>query len=266
MKQIKIYLSSLIPLFIIMFSLTIALLTSRIFQNFQEYVKKDYSIIVISKYELDLKDFKVHSKLIKSYKQVSTKKIMEDVENNLSKWTAILLSRKVPNFYRIYFNKYPTHEELLIIKKSLLISEKISRVDVLKNIHQQTYRFLFFISMLVYIFTVLIAITSFFLIKNEVEIWFHQHKRRMEIMKIFGATVMMRSADLRKVAFINSFLVTFLVIGSILLIKNTIIKYLATDLEFVELIYTWDIDLVFLIITTLIISHLPVFMVVYSKK
>jgi cell division transport system permease protein len=266
MRQIKLYLYSLIPLFIVIFSITVLTLTARIFNNFQNYIKKEYSIVVVSNHDLELDDLRIHSKMIVDIERVSTKKIVEDVENSLSKTTAVLLSKRVPNFYKVYFDRYPSNSEVEQIKEALLTSEKISRVDTFKNIHQQTYRFLFFITSTITLFTVVLSLTSIFLIIRQVEVWFYQHKKRMDIMKIFGASVMMRSKDLRKVAFWNSIVSTVLVVLIIYFIKDTILSNLTEDMEFVELIYNLDVDLIGLFFISILVSHFPVFMVVYQQK
>jgi cell division transport system permease protein len=72
-------------------------------------------------------------------------KLLTTIKTNLSDNSIELLKQKLPNFYQIYLEIFPTSSELEEIKQTLLQNKNIKKVEVFYKNHNQVYLLITFI-------------------------------------------------------------------------------------------------------------------------
>ena len=138
----------------------------------------------------------------------------------------------MPYFYRVYFKKFPTPNELKQLETILLSNPDITRVESFRTTQNQIYNLLSIIKVVVIVFMGIISIISILLIIKQLEVWRLEHRERMYIMELFGAPFWFRGAALFKIAFIDSVLALILTFGMIYYMLNSYMyKAIIADLN-----------------------------------
>ncbi len=85
-------------------------------------------------------------------------KIIENIKSNLSDNSIELLRQKLPYFYQIYLEIFPTSSELEVIKKTLLSNKDVKNVEVFYKNHNQIYLLLLILNSVSFILFFIITI------------------------------------------------------------------------------------------------------------
>ena len=121
MKSLKNIFAFLIPLLSMLIAFSIYLLINNVVSNYQNKISKDYSIVVVSTTNLTKESMpKLAGINVDNIQTLPNDKIIENIKTNLSENSIELLKQKLPNFYQIHLEIFPTSSELEEIKSTLL--------------------------------------------------------------------------------------------------------------------------------------------------
>lgn len=211
MKSLKNHLSVIFPLFVLLFSLQFAVLTDEIVKDYSTKLTEDYSIVVVAPKELNHAVIMSRVGGIKSIEEISSKKILDRLKGNISSKNISLLKIALPKFYSIKLLSFPDVEEIEKIKKKLIQSKLVSKVETFSKTHTKIYRMFVLLKSIAFLFSAFILVVSVLLMFKQMRIWLLEHKERMAIMTLFGAPFWMKSAMLYRLAIVDSFISTALV-------------------------------------------------------
>ncbi len=211
MKSLKNHLSVIIPLFVLLFSLQFTFLTDKIVENYSKKLTQDYSIVVVSPKILSEAVIKSRVKGIKSIEEISSKKILDRLKGNISSKNISLLKIALPKFYSMKLESFPSVKEIERIKKKLLSTGLVTKVETFSKTHNRVYRMFQVLKNTAFVFSIFILIISVLLMFKQMKIWLLEHRERMAVMALFGAPFWMKSAVLYRLVIVDSFISTALV-------------------------------------------------------
>jgi len=208
MKFIRNHLSIIFPMIAILLGLEFFIVFDRTTQNYEESLKNSYALLVVSKDEMSIDDFKAWDSHVFKVSEIEKSKIINRVNSTFedSNKKNRTLEDKMPNFYSIKLNSYLNQAQLQEIKKNFLKSSKITRVETFNTLHQSNYGLFSFIKFAFNTFIVFMTIIGSFLIIKQMEVWNYMHSQRMKVMNIFGASLFLRSKVLINMALIDAFI------------------------------------------------------------
>ena len=213
MRSINSHFSIIISVFILLFSFQFTIAVNKIVADYSQKIVNDYSIIVVSSSELKEESLKKEVSEVHSLAEISSKKILDRLKNDMSSKNLTLLQVALPKFYSLKLETMPDAKRIEAIKQKLLAHNSITRVETFAKTHEKIFKMFVLLQYMVYIFTGFIAFIAILLILKQVRIWTYEHSRRMAIMSLFGASFFMKSAMLYRMTLVDSLLSAFLVCG-----------------------------------------------------
>ncbi|BAF69868.1 hypothetical protein [Nitratiruptor sp. SB155-2] len=234
MRSLKNHLSLIIPLFAILFAVEFYLLIERAIHSYEKKLAQDYSIILVAKKPLDTNSLKKQFPLIANVESIDPKQVIKRLKMRGIEVDFQSLENFLPYFYKITLQKFLSNEEIEKIKKKLLHLSSVTRVEIFTQTHHKMYQFLLFVKNITQLFLAIIVLTSGMLVFKQIEIWFLEHKERMYIMSLFGASWWMRNAVLFKLAITDTIASVVLVAGVVWYLLHTHLfqSFLGLDLTF----------------------------------
>ena len=221
--SLKKYISFSAPLIIMLFTFSIYITISKIVYNYEQSINSDYSIVVVSTTPLLKSKVKELSSInLKEIVHLKREKILKDLQSDLSKGSYELLKKRLPYFYKIYLEQFPTSSLLKQIKVDLKTISGIKSVETFSKDHDNVYSLLLLIKSITSALFLSIIIFTFFLMENQVKIWFYQHKERLDIIKLHGGSIYYGAKPIINIAFISSILSSLFIITAIFTIKENL--------------------------------------------
>jgi len=211
MKSLKDHLMFILPLFSILIGIEFFLVFDRVTNSYEQNLKNNYSILVVSKREINVDRIKQVDSRIDKIKEIKRAQIASEIANSMGddiKGQNIL--KALPYFYSVYLNSYLSDADIEDIKIKLLRYPYIKRVETFGESHNSKYNLFIFIKTLFWIFAGLMSMVSLFLIIKQMEVWQMAHMERMRIMEIFGAPMMLRSGVLFKMGIVDAIISTII--------------------------------------------------------
>lgn len=221
MKSLKNHFSLIAALFTILFTIQVYQVLNRSISSYEESLRANYSIVVISDLKLEEASLKSKFSLIRSLEEISPEKVIMRLEKEMDKASLGLLRASLPKFYKLSLEHYPQPSEIEILTSQLLNMKQIRRVESFAQTHDQIYKLLLLYKGVTQIFAFAIFIVTILLIAKEMRIWQFQHQDRMNIMALFGAPIMLRSAVLFRLAIIDALIAATLVVSTFAVIINS---------------------------------------------
>jgi len=219
MKFIKNHLMFILPLMAILLGVEFYLVFDRTTDSYEKTLTDGYTMLVVSKKPVELKTFQRLNQHIINAKQIERSNIISKVAKGVSKSSSKEILAVLPYFYNLSLDGYLKTSELNKIKQDLEADSNIKRVETFGSSYSSSYRLFTFIKFTLKIFIVFMGVVSLFLIIKQMEIWKYAHKERMQVMEIFGASLMLRSGVLFRVAFVDAIFSTIFVSGIFYYIK-----------------------------------------------
>lgn len=209
------------PLIIMLFTFAIYISMSKVVSHYEISINNDYSIVIVTTSPV-LKDKikELPSIDLKEIKHLKRDKILDELKNDLSTGSFQLLQKKLPYFYTIHLNQFPTSSVLKTIKKELEGLGGIKNVETFSKDHDNVYSLLLLIKTIVSILFISIVIFTFLIMMDQVKIWFYEHKERLDIIKLHGGSIYYGARPIIKIAFLSSIFSSVLVIGLVYFIKE----------------------------------------------
>ena len=110
-----------------------------------------------------------------------------------------LLSNKLPYFYKIHLEEFPTTLKIEQIRKELTTISNIKRVETFANNHNKVYSLLVLIQNIVIVLFLVVLTLSVILLLKQVKIWFFEHSQRITIIQLHGGSLLYASKPILKV-------------------------------------------------------------------
>jgi cell division transport system permease protein len=213
MKSLKNHFSLIAALFTILFTLQVYQILERSISSYEESLRSNYAMVVIATSALEESSLKSRFDIIRSVEEISPEKVIKRLEKEMDKTSLGLLRASLPKFYRLSLEHYPQPEEVDILSSQLENMKQIKRVENFSQTHDQIYKLLILYKGVTQIFAFAIFIVTLLLIIKEMRIWQFQHEERMNIMALFGAPIMLRSAVLFRLAIIDAIIAATMILA-----------------------------------------------------
>jgi len=267
MKFVKRHLAIIFPMVAILLGLEFFIVFDRTTKNYEESLRDSYAMLVVAKEEMGIDDFRTWDDHILKVAEIEKSKIVHRVDTTLHQNNPENLHEKLPNFYSIKLDRYLDNKELEQVKKNLLKSEKITRVETFDTLHQSNYGLFTFIKSSFRTFIVFMAIIGFFLILKQMEVWNYLHAERMKVMDIFGASLFLRSKVLINMGLVDAIISALLASGLFSMIQNRWVEGSNISIlkENVDKMFRFN-DLFILTFASITIVMVAVFLVVITVK
>lgn len=255
MKAFKTFFSFAFPLIAILLSYSIFIIVDKGVANYQQTIANDYSIVVVSTKQLNKQRFEDNSIDLKELEELPRTSIVRKLEDSLSKRSLDLLNAKLPYFYKVHLNNFPTDSQLVILQTKMKNIEEIKQTEVFAKDHNKTYSLLLLVENIVLILLSVIIVFGLLILIKQVKIWFYEHHERISIMRLHGASIVYCAKPLIKTAFYASIITSAVVLGSTFFLLSSLEQYLPQSL--IQSSFTKvDFDIAFyqIFVVSLIIS------------
>jgi len=210
MKSIKNHISLVIALLSILFSIQVFFIVERSIDAYKTNLSSNYSIIAVSQKKLSNENILGIDKLIKDANELSPDSVIKRLNKNMKSKNRELLKLALPHFYKLSLSYFPSPQEVKALRKNLLNTKGITKVEDFSRNHDATYKLLLLFKSVVMVFAVVVFIVTILLILKELRIWQYKHNERMSIMGLFGAAMWLRSAVLFRLAIVDALIATFI--------------------------------------------------------
>ena len=214
MKSIRSHFSLIAALFTILFTVQVYQILDRSISSYEETLRANYSMVVIATSALDEGPIKARFPLVRSLEEISPEKVIKRLEEDMDKTSLGLLRASLPKFYKLSLEHYPQPEEVDMLSSKLMNQKAIKKVESFSQTHDQIYKLLLLYKGVTQIFAFAIFIVTMLLIAKEMRIWQFQHQDRMNIMALFGAPMMLRSAVLFRLAIMDALIAATLILAA----------------------------------------------------
>jgi len=207
MRFLKNIFAFLIPLLSMLITFSIFLLINNVVENYKSKISKDYSIVIVTNTPLMNDSFTELAGIkVESIQTLPNDKIITSIKSSLSESSIDLLKQKLPNFYQIYLEIFPTSSELEEIKQTLLQNKNVKKVEVFYKNHNQIYLLLLLLNSVSFILFFIITIFAIIIIAKQIKLWFHEHSVKISILRLHGASILYSASSILNYALISSFL------------------------------------------------------------
>lgn len=212
MKSIKTHFGVIISLVALLFSIQFGVFINNLSKNYEHTIQNQYNIVIVSKSDQNISNMQNSVSEVASITEVSTKNIIDRLKGKISDASLGNLRDNLPKFYSVKLKSFPSASELKSIEEKLLKIKNITRVEIFKKTYDDIHKVLTLLKSLVFGFTILIVILGLMLIYKQMRIWVYEHKDRIEIMDLFGASFILKSGKLYRMALIDSVIATIIVV------------------------------------------------------
>jgi len=213
MKSIKNHIMFILPLLAILLGIESFLVFERVTNHYGKNLRESYTILVVSRSPMNLEDFRTISPRISRAEALEKAQIVEQISQGMSNASTEEIIRELPNFYTLHLDRYLDNAAIETIKKQLLAHEGIRRVETFGQAHNANYNLYRLIRTSLWVFVAFMVLTSLFLVLKQMEVWQLEHRERMRVMEILGASAMLRSGVLFKIALIDALIALLATVG-----------------------------------------------------
>ena len=198
----------------------IFLFTTKIVDDYKLKISNDYSILVISNTPIIKKDIDEFANIkVKNIELLKKDTIINNMKNRLSATSIELLQRKLPYFYKIYLQEYPTISQLEAIKEELRSITGVTKVEIFSKNHNKIFLLLLIIQKIISIVFIIILLYAVIIISKQIKIWFYENQDKLSIMRFHGASILYSASTLIKHGILGAF-ISFCIITTLLLVLN----------------------------------------------
>jgi len=208
MKSIKNHIMFILPLLAILLGIESFMVFNRVTASFGKSLKESYSILVSTDKIMTKDDFSRINKHIAQIELVEKEPIVKQIVEGIPNISSAEVIKSLPYFYTLRLDKYLSSSDIEKIRNSLLKHKNIIRVETFGKAHNANYNLYMLIRTALWTFVGFVIFTSLFLVVKQMEIWQFEHKERMQVMEILGASRMLRSGVLFRMALTDAFVAT----------------------------------------------------------
>ena len=246
----------------------IFLFTTKVVDDYKLKISNDYSIVVVANTPL-VKDNINELSGIKVQKIVTLEKnkIINNIKDKLSDKSVELLKQRLPYFYKIHLEQYPTSSQLKNAKNELLEIKNIKKVEIFSKNHNQIFLLLLIIQKIIAVVFAIILIYAVIIIAKQIKIWFYEHHEAITIMQFHGASILYSASSVIKHAVFGALISFGIVAALIVLLNNNLELVFPPELQSVvgiKLLVKEELVKIFLL--SLFISISTIFGVLFKHK
>jgi len=268
MKFLKNLFAFLIPLLSMLITFSIFLLIDNVVDNYKSKISRDYSIIIVANTPLAKDSISELAGIkVESIQNLPNDKIITNIKSNLSESSIELLKQKLPNFYQIYLEIFPTSSELEEIKQTLLQNKNIKKVEVFYKNHNQIYLLLLLLNSVSFILFFIITIFAIIIIAKQIKLWFHEHSVKIAILRLHGASILYSASSILNYALVSSLLSFFISAIFLFYVSNNMTVLFPLELhEIVDIKINILYELMKIFLLSFCISTFTIFGVLLKYK
>jgi cell division transport system permease protein len=268
MRFLKNFFSFLLPLVVVLGTFALYSAIDNIVNDYKKTINSDYSILIISNTPIDKKQIKKESSLtIKTIEVLKRDEIVIDLRTQLSKSSLKLLEKKLPFFYSIFLEEYPTKTQLKKLKIELKNIKNIKKVETFATDHNKVYSLLILTQKIVKIILIFVFIFSFLILSKQVKIWVLEHSRRIEIIQYHGGSIIYAILPIIKVTILSAIISSAIVIFLLTIMSNNLEVILTPEiLNILPKVDYLLSDVFFIIILAFFISISSIIIVLFKHK
>jgi cell division transport system permease protein len=243
---------------------------TKLLSSYEESINNDYSIILVMNTPINETKLKALDSIdLKEIKHIKRDSILKELEKELTEGSYAMLQNKLPYFYNIYLNDFPTSFKLKEIEKELKTLSGIKEVETFSKDHDDLYSLLLLIKSITLTLFGAIFIFTFIIINNQVLIWFYEHQERLDIIKLHGGTIFYGAKPIIKLGFYSSIITTAFVTLIVYLITTNLSQVFS--FEIVQLLLNHPVtfeptEIGYLFVLSLAISTITVFGVLIKHR
>ncbi|MEA3352194.1 MAG: cell division protein FtsX [Campylobacterota bacterium] len=213
MRRLNQFFSFTIPLVVLLLTFAVYLLVSNVVDNYKKKITNDYAIIVIANTPVGTLE-KVAGIKVKDIEIISREKIIKGIKEKISESSLNILNKKLPYFYKIYLEEYPTTLKLEQIRDELYKISHVKKVETFSSDHNKVYSMMVLIQDIVIVLFTIVLVMSFLLLTKQIKIWFFEHKQRLDIIQLHGGTLIYSSKPIIKLL-LSSALISAVIVNAV---------------------------------------------------
>lgn len=268
MKFLKNILTFVIPLTVMLITFGIYLITNNVVSDYKDKISKDYSIVVVTHTPIEKENFdQIGGLKVDKINTLEKKNIIANIKSNLSESSIELLNKRLPYFYEIHLEVFPTTTELKKIRADLLKNQNIKRIEIFSKNHNQIYLLLLMINNIIIILFALILVFVVIILSKQVTIWFYAHNERILIFQLHGASIIYSASPVIKSAIYGAFISFLISSSTFIFVANNLERLLPIELN--DILFTnisYEIELLKLFVLAFTISIVTIFGVFFRYK
>jgi len=257
MKAFNRFLSFTIPLIAILLSYSIYISLDKAIVKYKHTIANDYSIVVVSKTKLTASILESNDINIETLELLDNSQVISNLKDKLSKRSIELLNKKLPNFYKIHLDSFPTTSQLEHITKQLKTIPSISNIETFSKDHNQIYSIITNSEDIISVLFIIIILFGLLILSKHIKIWLYEHSEKISIMRLHGASVLYCAKPLIYSAILSA------IVSSVIVIALT--YYILTNFTF-AIPVRFDLEFLQIIALSFIISITTVLIVLFRHK
>jgi cell division transport system permease protein len=213
LRSIKNHLSLILALSTLLAALQSFATFTQVVNDYEIALGDEYSIVLVAKKPLELSEIARIAPRAVALEAIDSALVLDEVKDALGDDNLAYLKNAMPHFYSLRLSSYPSALEREDIERQLLKRDSIVRVESFAKTQDKLYRLLSLIKTILAALAALMLIVTSLLIVRQMQVWRFEHGKRMSIMAIFGAPLLLRSATLCRLAIADSFISTLIIGG-----------------------------------------------------
>ena len=264
MKSIKNHIMFILPLLAILLGIESFMVFERVTSSYGKSLRESYTILAVSDSPMGPEAFRAISPRISSVESVEKSQIVEQISEGMSNTSTEEIIKALPNFYTLRLDRYLDNAAIDTIKKRLLAHKGIRRVETFGQAHNANYNLYLLIKISLWTFVGFMILTSLFLVLKQMEIWQLEHRERMRVMEILGASAMLRSGVLFRIALTDAVIALLATIGIFAFLRyvwaarseiELLVRRQALLFEFKDIAILGTIVLLIVLISVVLVVH-----------
>lgn len=266
MKLLKSFASITFPLVVMLFMFSIYLIVTKVVDNYKQNITNDYAILAVTNTPLSSID-NVAGINVKEIEPLSRESIIKNVQKNLSENSVDLLEKKLPYFYKIYLEEFPTSLTLEKIRKELSSISNVKKVETFSNDHNKLYSLLILVQNIIFILFGAVLLLSVLLLSKQIKIWFFEHNDRISIIQLHGGSLLYSSKPILKTILASAIFSS--VLSSILLfvvISNIDIIIEPEIMSLIPSVLSMEMEIIQIFILAIVIPSITFFGLLVKYK
>lgn len=201
-----------VPLIITLIIFSLYGSITKLLDSYEQSIINDYSIIIVMNTTLNESALEeIDSINLKKIDYIKRDTVLAELKEELTEGSYKMLQNKLPYFYRVFLNNFPTSSQLLKIEEELKTLDGIKSIETFSKDHDDLYSLLTLIKNITLVLFISILVFTFIIINNQVLIWFYEHQERLDIIKLHGGTIFYGGKPIIKLAFFSSLISTTIV-------------------------------------------------------
>lgn len=242
--------------------------TEEVITNYKTKISDDYSIVVITNTPLVKDDINDLAGIdVKKIVTLDKTQIIDKVKDTLSENSLFLLKQRLPFFYTIHLETFPTSSELETIKKELSQIPNVKKIEIFSKDHNKIFSLLVLNQNIIIVFFVISLLFAIILFSKQIQIWFYEHQEKITIMQLHGASIIYSASMVIKHALIGALIAFFIVTGLLFFAFNNLSLIFPPELaSIIDIDPTLDKEIALLFIMSMVISLTTIIGVLFKYK